>query len=183
MAQVTVWGSYKAHGRTNLVTGVAAGGHLLALQSPGPQSVRLRGLEISCVVLTAFTAAQEVGFEVFKATGFTAPDTGGLGVVPSRANSLQNASIITATQLQVANAAALTAGTLTLDTDRLASDSFWAGAVGAALSYRRYEFKDYPQGGILLNANEGLIVRNAVAMGAAGVVRWAFGLAFDEAQG
>lgn len=186
MSFLDVDGSYRAFARTNLVTGVAAGtasaGHILAMQVPqaSAMGIRLKTLEVSCTVLTAFTAAQEVGFDLFKATGYSAAHTGGLGVLPSRMSTHQNASQITATQLRVSDTGALTNGTETLDTDRLASDSFWAGAVGANLLYRAYDFSGLPLGGLILLPAEGVVGRNTVLMGAAGVVRWMFGITFDE---
>lgn len=185
MAFLDTAGTYRAFARSNLVTLVAAGtasaGHILACQVPaGTLGMKLKTFEASCQVLTAFTGAQEVGFDLFKATSYSAPHTGGLGVLPSRGNTHQNASQITATQLRVADTGALTNGTETLDTDRLASDCMWAAGVGSQILYRMYDFTQLPLGGLIFLPSEGFVGRNTVLMGAAGVVRWMFGMTFDE---
>lgn len=183
---IDVVGSYVATGLTGAVTTVAAGtasaGHLLAMRCPGTGGIlqRLRKLEASCMTTVAFGAAQEVGFDLFKATGYSAPHTGGAGVVPSKVHTDQPASLVTSTQLRIATTGALTNGTDTLDTDRLAADSFWCAGVTSFLPWRAYEFVDHPLGGLVFKANEGIVLRNTVLMGAAGVVRWSFRLHFDD---
>jgi hypothetical protein len=181
---VDVVNSSTAEAMTGLVTGVAAGtasaGHLLAMRNPGALAVRLRYLDVSCTTLTAFTAAQEVGFDVFKATAYTAAHTGGAGVVPSKAFTDQAASLVTSTQLRVATTGALTNGTDTLDTDRILTDSFWCAGLTSLLAWRQYNWSSEPAGGLLLKANEGIVLRNTILMGAAGVVRWSFRLGWDD---
>lgn len=179
---VDVINSSTAEAMTGLVTTVAAGtasaGHILAMRCPG--AVRLRYLDVSCTTLTAFGAAQEVGFDVFKATGYSAPHTGGAGVVPSKMFTDQAASLVTSTQLRVATTGALTNGTDTLDTDRLLTDSFWCAGLTSFLPWRHYDWVSAPAGGLLLKANEGIVIRNTVLMGATGVVRWSFRMGWDD---
>lgn len=181
---IDVVGSHRALALTGLVTGVAAGtasaGHLLAMRNPGALAIRLRRLDVACLTTTAFTTPQEVGFDLFKATAYSAPHTGGAGVVPSKAHTDVSPSVVTSTQLRVSTTAALANGTETLDTDRLCGDQFWSGAVGAAMAFRSFDFTDYPLGGLIFKASEGIVGRNTILMGAVGVVRWVFGLSFDD---
>ena len=181
---VDVVNSSVAEAMTGLVTGVAAGtasaGHLLGMRNPGALTVRLRSLDVSCTTTAAFGAAQEVGFDVFKATTYTAAHTGGAGVVPSKAFTDQAASLVTSTQLRISTTGALTNGTETLDTDRLLTDSFWCAGLTSFLSWRQYDWTSYPAGGLLFKANEGIVLRNTILMGATGVVRWSFRLAWDD---
>lgn len=181
---VDVLGSYRFEAKTGLATGIAAAtataGHVFSarhVQAEATRAVRLRALELACVVLTAFDAAQEVGLDLFVARSYSVAHTGGGAVVPSKTNKNYAASVFAP---RIGSTGALTAGTQTLDTDAILEDSFWATAVGASLPWRRYDFTGADGGGLFLFGNEGLVARNTILMGASGVVRWSIAGVYDE---
>jgi len=74
---------------------------------------------------------------------------------------------------RIAAAAALTAGTRTLDTNALAQIGAWSGGAGQGIVPVQNNLWDQYTGDqlVVLAPNEGLIIANLTAMGAAGVVR------------
>lgn len=200
MATFDVVGAYKQTWTTGAVTTIAAGtgtaGFLFSkrwVQTPAATGLayRLRSLEVEFLLTTAFGAAQEVGFDVFKATGYSASPTSGTAITigadgKKRASYPSSAFANTGCDVRIATAAAITAGTHTLDGQAIARGSLWAGAVGAFIATRYFDFTTTEPGGIILSpgaaaANgEGIIIRNTILMGAAGVGKWHFTFEWDE---
>lgn len=121
-------------------------------------------LVVSMANAAAVTAAQEFGFDVIGASGWSGQGTGGtaLDTRPKRRRSLTNSSM-TAGDIRIATTAALGAGTKTLDTVRLATGPGPStNAIGAAgpVVYMPEDDIRYPFA-ILAN-NEGFVVRNLV---------------------
>jgi hypothetical protein len=186
-------GSFRIAAPTGAVTVVAAGGHLLAMQwTSATVKARLRYLAARFVTSTAFGAAQEVGVNAFVGRAFSAPDTGGTAI-PFTTNQQKMASSLSASacaDARVATTAALGAGTVTLDTTPFASTSGWSGGVGATIAGADVVMYDarsqYDQNGlelqdpIVFGQNEGLVLTNAVLMGATGVGRWQFSVEWQE---
>lgn len=173
-----ITGSYKQTVTTGAITLIAAAtataGHVLALRNPtsATRTIRLRSLEIDFLLTTAFTAAQRVGFDVVIARSYTAAHTaqtaldftGNTGKKVGGTGGYDPATLTG----RIAGTGALTAGTHTLDTNPIAAASVWCGAVGASLN-RYYDFSATEPGGIMLRTDEGIVARNSVLMGAAGV--------------
>lgn len=188
----TVLGSYRQEFTSGAVTTIAAGtssaGHILALRSStANEGSRIRSLTAEFILTTAFSAAQEVGFDAFVVRAYSAAHTGGTALTISGNDGKVLKDEPSATLAgRVASASALTAGTQTFDTNPIASDSVWCGAVGAILGPRTYDFTTSSEGGILLIGGdgsttcEGLVVRNTVLMGAAGVGKWRFTVEWDR---
>lgn len=180
-------GGYRQAFTTGAVTVVAAGtataGHLLAIRNkshaPRNRAVRLVALEVEFILTTAFTAAQEVGFDAYVLRGYLAAHTGAtaltLGDGAGRYETAYPPSI--ALTGRIADAGALTAGTHALDTNAFARGSMWAAGIGAVLTTRRYESPDL---GWWLGDEEGVVVRNSVLMGAVGVGKWHFTAEIEE---
>lgn len=182
---VDIIGSYRQTVTTGAVTTIAAAtataGHILALRSgTAGKAVRIRNLEAEFALTTAFGAAQEVGFDLSVARTYTAAHTNGTAV-DFTGNTGKDRATRTATVLtgRTASAAALTAGTHTLDTNAIARASVWCAAVGTSLD-RYYDFSQAESGGLLLVADEGLIGRNTILMGATGVGKWHFTFEWDD---
>lgn len=180
-----VTGSYRQTWTTGLVTLIAAGtataGHLLALRNPTAttRTIRLRSFEVEFIATTAFTVAQEVGFDAFIARTYTAAHTGATALTTTggrRVTTYDN------TQLtgRIADTGALTAGTHTLDANPIARGSAWISAIGQTLVARFYDFSATEPGGIFLAADAGLVVRNTILMGAVGVGKWHITAEFDD---
>jgi hypothetical protein len=188
MPIVDVIGSYKQTVTTGAVTTIAAGtasaGHILALRwAPTPTSLyaRLKSIEVEFLLTTAFGAAQEVGFDAYVARSYSAASSGATALDFTGGTGKKLATYPTSQMTgRIASAAAMTAGTQTLDTNAFARGSLWAGAVGATLGPRYYDFTATPEGGIMLANQEGIIVRNTILMGATGVGKWHFTFEWDE---
>lgn len=180
--------SFKQTFSTGAVTGVVAGtatlGHLLALRNPASSGrvVRLRSLEIEFILTTAFGAAQQIGFDAYVARTYSAAHSAqtALDIATSGTGKklgTMPASILTG---RIAGTGALTAGTHTLDTNAIARGSAWASAIGAQLAPRYFDFTTSEPYGLFLREDEGLIVRNLIAMGATGVGTWHITPEWDE---
>lgn len=186
MPIIDVIGSYRHAVTSGAVTGIVAGtgtvGHILAVRNAHATILqRLRRLEVEFLLTTAFAAAQEVGFDALIARAYTAAHSGATAL-DFTGNTGKKRTAYQATQLtgRIANAGALTAGTHTLDTNPVAAGSAWMGAIGAKFERRVYDFADLELGGIVLGQNEGLVIRNLIAMGATGAGKWFFALEMDD---
>lgn len=182
---VDIIGSYRQTVTTGAVTTIAAGtataGHILALRSGTTgKAVRFRNFEAEFILTTAFGAAQEVGFDLSVARSYSAAHTNGTAC-DFTGNTGKDRASRTATILagRTASASALTAGTHTLDTNAVARSSVWCAAIGATLD-RYYDFTNLEAGGLLCVADEGLIGRNTILMGATGVGKWHFTFEWDD---
>jgi hypothetical protein len=172
---------------TTIAAGTASAGHLMAWRWTDANKVaRLRSLELEFLLTTAFTAAQEVAFDLFLLRGYVAAHSAGSAMsFASQSGAKRSAYANSLMTGQVCGAGALTAGTHTLDTNALAASGMWAGAVGALLQ-KTFDFMQVePRGGgdprgIFLQQNMGLLVRNAILMGATGVGKWRARLRWDE---
>lgn len=178
--------SYRATVSTSSVTTIAAGsataGHLLALRNAtSGKAVRIKSLEVEFILTTAFGAAQEVAFGAYIARSYSAAHTGATALDFSGDSGVARASydapILTG---RIADTGALTAGTHTLDTNPIARGSVWCSAVGVSLGPRFYDFTAMEPGGLILVENEGIVIRNTIAMGASGVGKWHFTIDADD---
>lgn len=180
-------GAYRTGARTGVVgatlaTGSATAGHVWACRyaaaaSTAPVDRRRRAViqrfRAKIATVVGFTAAQEVAFDLFKATAFTALHTGGNAVTPSKKSTAFVAPLMTA---RIASTAELTAGTHTFDTDPIGGCSWPELATGAAIPKGPggdifLSTEDLTEQPIILAPDEGLILRNVVAFGGAGTVR------------
>ena len=184
----TILGSYRQSWTTGAVTTIAAGtgtaGHILALRhATAGRGTMLKSLEVSFLLTTAFGAAQRVGFDVSIVRAYTDAHTAATGtaltVTGGGKNSGSGAPSLTG---RIASAAALTAHASppTFDTNPIAKDSFYASAIGAKLGPLFYDFSGGDTKGILLQNQEGIVVRNLILMGATGVGEWVFTAEWDE---
>jgi hypothetical protein len=180
-------GAYRVAAVSGLLTGVAAGaattGHLFALRwAPSGTDERrrttfiLQRFRARLATVTGFTAEQEIGLQLFVARAFSATGSGGTAVdltTSGRKRAGFPNSLVT--DMRVANTGALTAGTQTLDSAPIAVASAQELASGATVQRNAAEIlmpqEDTVSHPVLLAPNEGLILRNTIAMGAAGTMR------------
>jgi hypothetical protein len=166
------WNSVGAE--SGALTGVAAAGLVFSLRNIGTNILVVRRVGVTFVTTTAFTTAQRMAFDLIVKRSFSASDTTGTAIVLTADNAKLKKDLAAVTNIdaRIAAAAALTAGTGTLDTNPLAVVSGWSGAVGQGIlpntadNLFRTGPEDHP---IILKVNEGINIRNVVAMGAAGV--------------
>lgn len=191
-------GRYHVCVPSGLVTTIAAktatAGELFTLRWPSSAaSMYLRYVAVRFRVTTAFTAAQEVGAGLWLAHAYTGNGTNGtavdLGTTIDDTGaylSTQTDSLITAGCCRVADTAAITAGTRTLDAYPLrivsAQVSGIADNVPDASGDYAVLFDGRSPGALPLqfNANQGFSVCNTILMGATGVGRWEFEIEWDE---
>lgn len=184
-----ILGSYRQQWATGSVTTLAGGDRMLSVryqQATAAIALRIRALEVEFITTTAFTAAQEVGWESRIVRGYTVSPTGQtqitIGADGKRRGAYPTSSLNGVTcDVRVANAGAITPGTETTpDTNPFARGSFWSTAIGAQFAWRRNDFSTLEPGGILLGTNEGIVIKNSITMGAAGVGRWLFTFEWED---
>lgn len=166
-------GYYSVSGASGALTGVAAAGPVFSFRNTGANLLLVRRVTIGFVVTTAFTTAQGLDYQIFKANSFTASDSGGTALFTAGANKHRSSftNITSAPDIRIASTAALTAGTRTLETAGMGIAGGAATSVGAAMNATdilEQDAGDYP---FVFAQNEGFVIANGIAMGAAGVIR------------
>lgn len=160
-----VLGHYVIGEATGIVATPAAAAEVFQFRnSHASNLVVVERVVVNMVHAAAVTAAQEFGFEIFRATGWSAAGTGGtpLDTRPKRRTSM-NVSSMAAGDIRIATTAALVAGTKTLDTVRVGSGPGPStNAIGAAgpVVYIPEDDIRYPY--MVLANNEGFVIRNLV---------------------
>ena len=160
--------------RSGALTGVAANAALFSFRNLAANPVIIRRIGVGFVCTTGFTAAQELAFGLMAARGFTVSDSAGTQIVLTGNNCKARTSLgqPTSVDCRISAAAALTAGTKTLDGNHLGTvGGFAATTPGLVLAPTQnnllsHDAGDYP---LVLAQNEGINIMNLVAMGAAGV--------------
>lgn len=136
-------------------------------------------------MITGFTAAQELAFDASVARAWTVADSAGTQLTITGNNQKKRTSFATTGMgnISIATAAAVTAGTRTLDANPMLTG---LGRTPAAASLNDQGFEsvldltngqDYP---IILATNEGVVVRNTIALGAGGTVRMLAEMGWNE---
>jgi hypothetical protein len=184
-------GSYRVAEFSGLMTGIAAktatAGHVFSWRwGDATRVAALRYVKIRYAVITGFTAAQELGFDAIIARTYSASHTGGTALTLTTNSMKKRTSMATTllTDARIATTAALTAGTHTLDAQPFMMSEAKTLAAAATVQDSAFEETldmtdgyDYPY---LFAQNEGFVVRNSIAMGAAGTVRMHVAMAWDE---
>ena len=165
------------------LTGVAATAPVFSLRNIGANVLVVRRITVSFITTTAFTAAQGLGYSLSFARSFSASDSGGNAIAITGSQNKMRTSLATPTNLdcRISTTAALTAGTRTLDTVALGIAGGSSTGVGTSMPMTtlvQHDAGDYP---IVLANNEGLVIANNIAMGAAGVVNLYINIEFAEA--
>lgn len=175
-----VGGHYYVDGASGALTGVGANGPIFSFRwSEVSKLAVLKRVAMVYYITTAYGTAQMNDFELICATGFTASDTGGTALIPVPKRRAGMAPGSAATDVRVAAAAALGAGTRTLDASglRFVADGPPNVAIPTAtlavprqelLLYDNKEFGVHPK---VFGKDEGFIVRAVTAMGATGVIK------------
>lgn len=170
-------------GTSGLLTGVAAAGPVFSFRNTGTNLMMVRRISVGFVTTTAFTTAQGLQYQLIKATGFTVSDSGGTALYTAGANKHRNSftNITSAPDIRIASTAALTAGTRTLETAPLSVANGSSTAVATSMPITAlfsHDPGDYP---LILAQNEGFIIANGQAMGAAGVINLQVNIEYAEA--
>lgn len=174
------WNSFAL--RSGLLTGVAADAPVLSFRNLSSNQILVRKVQLGFVTTTAFSAAQMLDFGLYVARAFTVSDSAGLAVTLTGDTSSHRASLapLTSADLRIADAAALTAGTRTLDAARIGQVAGWSGAVGESIPKQvLFEPTSYP---LIIAQNEGFVINALTAMGAAGIGRLYVDVELAEVQ-
>ena len=168
--QVINWQSNAAV--SGALTGVAAAGAVFSFRNTGSNLILVRRVALGFVTTTAFTTAQGLTYNLFRANGFTVSDSGGTVMYTAGANKHRNSftNITSAPDIRISAAAALTAGTRTLEGQPMGVLNGSSTAVGTSMAIQNifsHDPEDYP---LVLAQNEGLVITNGIAMGAVGVI-------------
>ena len=154
-------------GASGLITTIAAGtstaGHLYVLRNPSSSTkVFVSRVRVAFHPTVAFGTGQSVSFALFKLTGYSAAHTGGTAITPAK--RITSEATASAAAARIATTGALTAGTQTIASQPL----FRASAFGTTPHFS-HEYRPRDDHPIVLEQNEGLLVRNEILMGASGV--------------
>jgi hypothetical protein len=165
------WLAYGA--ASGALTVVAANGPVFSLRNTGANLLMVRRVQVGFVTTTAFTAAQGLVYQMVKANGFTASDSGGtaLYVAGQNKHRLSFTNITAAPDIRISSTAALTAGTRTLETVSMGNAGGTSNGVGTSMlktALLSHDTGDHP---VILAQNEGFVITNLIAMGAAGVIQ------------
>lgn len=182
----TLLGHYRATLITGLTTGMAANAPIASFRwtdapvAPTPplqayvrnKVALLMGFDVGAVITTAFGTPQSVDIEAIIARGFTASDTGGTAITPSKLRATFGTSLLG--DLRVATTSALGAGTRTLDAAGFACATIYTqNTAGCGETYPNiYGLSREGQYPVTLTTNEGIIFRVPTAQGATGVVKY-----------
>lgn len=173
-------GEYRVAEFSGLTTGIAANGEVFQFRwTDAANLCLLRSLQVRMAVITGFTAAQEIGFTASQVATWSADGSGGTAIVPGATNLLKrnNYPQSKVGSMRISTTAALTAGTKTIYTNPFLAAAAKTLAAAATVQDANlqdgYDWYSTMGGPIVFQQNEGFVVRNAVAMGAAGTVRWA----------
>lgn len=156
-------------GSTGL-TGLAAAAPIFSLQWVSTTlNALITRMTWNFTVTTVASAAGLLDSSLTIARSFTAADTGGTAITLTTNNAKKRTSYATTGMaMRIAQTTALTAGTRTLDANPIANDSAWLatgtlGPVGSGV-YQELLPVGNDQEGILLAANEGLVLALIAAM-------------------
>lgn len=177
-----VIGYYSVAGASGALTGVAAAGPVWSFRNTGANLILVRRVSIGFVTTTAFTTAQGLDYQMLRANSFTASDSGGTALFTAGQNKHRNSftNITSAPDIRIASTGALTAGTRTLETAGVGIAGGSSTAVGTSMPITdilEQDSGDYP---FVLAQNEGFVITNGIAMGAAGVIRLQVSMEYAE---
>ena len=184
-------GHYRIAVTTGALTGVAAGGAVFSARwGLANAYMLLKRIQVSAIITTAFTTAQAVDFDVIAARPFSVADSAGTALTPFAGNSQKvRSSMMNTSQIadmRVAAAAALTAGTKTLDANPFGIVTVPNNnTIGSGGSSPVDVFKDdvNAQHPMMFGAGEGFNVRVVTAMGVVGVIKVYFTVEWAEVPG
>jgi len=174
-------GLYRVSMQSGLLTTIAAGtataGHVFCFRwTSATLSAVVQRIKLRWQTTVPFTTAQELAFRVFRLTGYTAAHTTGTAATLTAPN-LKKATRLAASavnDIRIGTAAALTAGTHTLDAQEIGGLNAFSQATAVAdctAVEAVIECSSQLNYVLELTTNEGFIVRNEIVQGVVGVGR------------
>jgi hypothetical protein len=182
-------GQYVLSATSGLLTGVAAqtssAGHVAAFRNGSSSlAVVVNRIHARWWTTTGATSAQEIGLGLIMARSYTAAHTGGTAATLTTNNGKKHAShatISTDLDFRIGDTGALTAGTHTFDAQNFIDAGSQELADGASVVKKAFEINYAPADGrqLVLSQNEGIVLRNRIAMGTALVARVSMMIEFE----
>ncbi len=181
---VRAYGSFRVCGATNLLTAAGAASDIV--------SFRWGSTTKDCIVwwirwwwylTTAFTNAQISDHALYKAKAFSVSPSAGLSLVPAAGQNKRKTSHAHSalTAFQISDTGALTAGTRTLETLPMIQRGAWCPATPTLAQLgEKVDMPDPDPALLYLATNEGFVIQNITAMGAAGVQKLMCEVAWSE---
>ncbi len=153
---------------TGAMTGLTVAATVFSLRYTGSGVLLIRRLMMQMLITTAFSSPQRLEYYAYIARSWTAPDSAGTAL--NAASGRHRTSYPSpAYEARIASAAAVTAGTRSLDPHPFGIAAFWAGGVGATLAPTALMSQDPGDHPIVLAQNEGIVIVSLQAMGLTGV--------------
>lgn len=179
---ITGNGAYRIAAASGLITGIAAGtataGHIFAARWNNVSKLALvTYFRARWSTIAGFTAAQEVGLDLYIARSYTASHTGGTALTLTGNNAKKRSSQATTNfaDMRISATGALTNVATTLDAQPIAYGCVSELATGATIPKLSfdiiYELDDTSMHPIVLSQDTGLVLRNTILMGAGGTAR------------
>ena len=171
--EVTAWMQISAKtGALTVVTGSTAN-LVFALRNGGSNLYLVRKIQIGYTTTTGYTAAQFQDFGAYVARGYTGASSGGTAItISGNTNKLRTSlGTLSTPDCRISTTAALTAGTLTVDTNPIGVYGTWCAAATAGAGFPLTTIFDQGPGDypLVLANQEGLVICPITTMGAAGV--------------
>ena len=195
MRPVEQLGTYLYGGLTGAYTGAGANTPVFSMRfvagSAGSAQIAIiQRITINWVMTTGFTTGQQIAFGGYVARSFTGSDSGGTTISLSGNNqknrtSAQTSQIATGGDMRISTTAALTVGTRTLDSAAFGVTNGWAGTTLLTTGTQPLQqvtlYEEFPgDTPLILQSNEGIVINNLVALGAAGVMSVAINIEWTE---
>jgi hypothetical protein len=177
--EVTGWYSYCM--TSGALAGVAATGPVWSMRYAGSNLCLVRRLYVAWATTTAFTTAQALAHELYFARSFTTSDTGQTGATLTKNMHKTSMAASAVGDIRISTTVALTPGTRTLDAQPLGACCGSSTAVGTSMNVVEIFSHNTGDYSLVLAQNEGLVLQNAIAMGAAGVIKLYVGVEYAEA--
>jgi hypothetical protein len=189
-------GEYRASFMSGAVTLAAAetttAGHMFVMRVPTAETkkaiIRYVGCEFATV--TAAGAQQPMGYSLIVARAFTVAYTGGTAIDmftitgSQKVRTDQATTLFTANNVRMCTTAGLTAGTQTLDSQAYSRKMFLSPVLGEVARVDLLDARDdgvnSVRSPIELAADEGIVVRNTILMGATLVGNLIINVEWDE---
>ena len=189
-------GEYKASFLSGALTLAAAetttAGHLMVMRVPTSETKKavIRYVGYSFATVTAMGTQQPLGLSLIRMTGSTAVYTGGTAIdmftltQSQKLRANQALTLFTTNNVRMCTTAGLTAGTQNLDSQALYREFFLSPVLGEVKNGTLFDARDDGtstyRSPIVLAAEEGIVVRNTILMGATGVFNLALNVEWDE---
>ncbi len=191
-----LYGEFRLAAMSGLVTLAAAAtttaGHMFVMRNPSTtKKAVIRYVNVNFVTTTGFSTIQPMAYDLIVARAFTASYTNGTAIdlgstlTSPKLRANQATSLFTANTCRIATTLGLTAGTQTLDAMPLAQKG-GIGATTIAASFdallldARDDGSSTVRSPITLGQDEGIVVRNVILMGTAGVGYVTVNVEWDE---